>query len=271
MIQNQQEFLELVDSKTESIYCYHNLHIIEEQNSFMKHYHKKGQLIYVEGGTVYIETDKKTYFVPSNHFIWIPSHTMHSVSSNSEEVLMRSLYFPVNQMESGYYGTIGVYPADNLLLQLLLHTKKWRGDIEKNNEKLYPIVQAIKVLLPDFSRMSVTFTIPKVNDEKLKEVTSYLTNNIDKNILLSELANKFDINERSLHRLFKKDIGLSFIKFFTIVRMYKAIDYLAQKKLSISEISSKVGYSSIPTFSNTFYKVIGKRPSDFQRGAEILR
>ena len=117
----------------------------------------------------------------------------------------------------------------------------------------------------DFSKTPINY-FTKVKDPKLKEITQFLDNNLDQNIMLSDLAQRFDINERSLHRLFKKDTNISFIKFFTIIRMYKAIDYLSQKKYSISEIASKVGYSSIPTFSNTFYKVIGKRPSDYQRG-----
>ncbi|SHI33304.1 AraC-type DNA-binding protein [Mesonia phycicola] len=271
MVNNQEKFLELVDKNPESIFCYHNLHNVEEQNSFSKHTHNKGQLSYVEGGTLQVETDEKIYFVPGNHYIWIPKGVAHSIYSNSKEVLIRTLYIPIKQDEVEYYSNVGVYPANDLLLQLLLHTKDWTGDIEESNRKLYPIVQSIKVLLPDFSKKPINFTIPKIQNEKLNEVSIFLNNNLDKNIMLSELANKFNINERSLHRLFKKDINISFIKFFTIIRMYKAIDYLSQKKYSISEIASKVGYSSIPTFSNTFYKVIGKRPSDYQRGAEILK
>ena len=271
MINNQEQFLAEVDRNPISVYCYHDLHNVEEQNSFFKHSHEKGQLMYIEGGTIQVETDQKTYFVPGNHYVWIPAGINHGIYSNSKTVLMRTLYIPIKDFEKEYYSTVGVYPATDLLLQLLLHTKDWRGDIEETNRKLYPIVQAIKVLLPDFSKTPIDFTIPKIKDDKLREITQFLNNNLDQNIMLSDLANRFDINERSLHRLFKKDIGISFIKFFTIIRMYKAIDYLAQKKYSISEIASKVGYSSIPTFSNTFYKVIGKRPSDYQRGAEILK
>lgn len=267
-VEKQTEFLAQVDKNLNSIYCYHD---IPGQSFFEQHSHYKGQLIYVEGGTINVETEDKIYFVPANHYIWIPLGMKHSTYSSSDNVMMRTLYFPMDQEELPFYNEIGTYPVHDLLLQLLLYTKDWRGNIERFNRKLYPIVQAIKVLLPDFSQNEVHLTLPKIRDEKLKEVTHYLSENIEKNIMLSDIAEKFDINERSLHRLFKKDINLSFIKFFTLVRMYKAIDYLAQRNYSISEIASKVGYSSIPTFSNTFYKVIGKRPSDYQRGTEILK
>ena len=67
MINNQEHFLALVDENPESIYCYHDLHNVEEQSTFFKHSHKKGQLMYVEGGTIQVEANKKTFFVPGNH------------------------------------------------------------------------------------------------------------------------------------------------------------------------------------------------------------
>lgn len=267
-VKEYNKFLTQVDRNVNSIYCYHD---VPGQSFFEQHSHQKGQLMYIEGGTVKVETENKIYFVPANHYIWIPPGIKHSTYSSSDEVMMRTLYFPMELDEMAFYSKIGTYATHDLLLQLLLYTKDWRGDIEKFNKKLYPIVQSIKVLLPDFSKNKVSFILPKIRNRKLQKVSCYLSKNTHKNILLADIAHKFDINERSLHRLFKKDINLSFIKFFTLVRMYKAIDYLAQRNYTISEIASKVGYSSIPTFSNTFHKVIGKRPSDYQRGVEILK
>ncbi len=34
--------------------------------------------------------------------------------------------------------------------------------------------------------------------------------------------------------------------------------------------AQEVGYNSVPTFSNTFFKILGQRPSDYLNGEEIL-
>ncbi|MNU11728.1 DNA-binding transcriptional regulator AraC [compost metagenome] len=46
--------------------------------------------------------------------------------------------------------------------------------------------------------------------------------------------------------------------------MIKAMEKLLETDLTISEIAYEVGYNSISSFSNTFYKMVGKRPSEFK-------
>jgi AraC-like DNA-binding protein len=48
--------------------------------------------------------------------------------------------------------------------------------------------------------------------------------------------------------------------------MFKALEYVLEKKHNISEIALMVGYSSLPTFSNTFLMILGKRPSEYLQG-----
>jgi AraC-like DNA-binding protein len=51
--------------------------------------------------------------------------------------------------------------------------------------------------------------------------------------------------------------------------MFKALEFVLEKKHTIGEIALMVGYSSLPTFSNTFLKILGKRPSEYLRGTGI--
>jgi AraC-like DNA-binding protein len=50
----------------------------------------------------------------------------------------------------------------------------------------------------------------------------------------------------------------------------KAIELLLERKLSVKEVALEVGYNSVPTFSNTFFKFLGQRPSDYLNREEIL-
>lgn len=64
---------------------------------------------------------------------------------------------------------------------------------------------------------------------------------------------------------------MSFIQYFTIKRILKALELLIEKKAPVNEVALAVGYNSVPTFSNTFYKLLGQRPSDYLKGLEILK
>ena len=112
--------------------------------------------------------------------------------------------------------------------------------------------------------------LPSPKDIRLNKIIVHLDENLTETILFSDLAERFGFSERSLSRLFQKDLGMSFIQYFTIRRILKAIELLLEKKLSVNEVARAVGYNSVPTFSNTFFKILGKRPSDYINGVEIL-
>ena len=89
--------------------------------------------------------------------------------------------------------------------------------------------------------------------------------------MFSKLAVQFGFSERSLYRLFQKDLGMSFIQYLTIRRILKAIELLLEKKLAVNEVALAVGYNSVPTFSNTFYKILRQRPSEYINGEQFLK
>ncbi len=256
-----------VDTDKSSIYCHHDL---MGELLIPTHKHEKAQLLYTEGGLVYVTTETKTYFLPARHFMWIPDTIKHSIHPSSENVMMRNLYFPVDKNEHSFYSNEGIYPVNDLLLQMMLFTNRWNGDLKKGSRN-YFIARAIKAILPEICETNLPLALPTAKDKRLLKVINYLDEHLDETIFFSKLAEKFGFSERSLYRLFQKDMGMSFIQFFTIRRMLKAIELLLEKRLPVSEVAVAVGYNSIPTFSNTFYKLLGQRPSDYLNGVEILK
>src|SRR6218665_590285 len=87
-------YLTEVDRFKATIYCMHDR---MGENDIHVHAHKKGQLIYTEGGIVHITTPDKTFFLPARHYMWIPPHLAHSIHPGSENVVMRNLYFPIEK------------------------------------------------------------------------------------------------------------------------------------------------------------------------------
>lgn len=248
-----------VDVYPESIYCYHD---VMGELLIPAHNHKKAQLIYTEGGIVHIHTPEHTYYIPPRHFMWIPAGVIHSIRTSTEKAIMRNLYFPVRENELPFYQQEGIYLADDLLLNLLLFTDKWRADIHKE-DKNYAVALAIKSILPDVCHTSVPLSLPFPKNDRLKKVIAYMSEHLEEQIPYKQLAKKFGFSERTLNRLFQKETGMPFIKYLTIQKMLRAIELLLENTHTITEVAYAVGYSSAPTFSNTFYKLLGQRPSDY--------
>ena len=260
-------YIKKVDADKKSIYCHHD---VMGELSIPTHKHDKAQLLYAEGDVVFVTTETKTYFLPARHFIWIPGGVNHSIMPKSESVMMRNLYFPVEKDEDIFYQSEGIYPVNNLLLQMMLFTNRWNGDLKKKSRN-FVIAKAIKAILPEICGNNLPLELPFPKDVRLVKILTYIESNFKENILFSDLAHQFGYSERSLYRLFQKDLGMSFIQYYTIRRILKSIELLLEKKLSVKEVAEEIGYSSVPTFSNTFFKILGQRPADYLKGENVLK
>lgn len=90
-----------------------------------------------------------------------------------------------------------------------------------------------------------------------------------------EISETFSLVEfigKALHRdysaiskLFSEVEGITLEQFFILQKIEKVKEWLAYNELSLSEISFRLGYSSVAYLSSQFKKVTGLTPSDFKR------
>lgn len=263
---NSKYYLTEVDKNPGSIYCYFNL----KGESFVEsHQHKKGQFLYAEGGVVHVKTNAGTHYLPARHYMWIPPNIIHAIYPSSSNVIMKNLYFPIAEKALVFYKKVGIYPINSLLIELLLFTKDWSGDIFQTQKNKYAVVDAFRALLEQTASRSLLLELPHPKDHRLSEIIDYLIENIHQEHLLPQLASKFSMTDKSLYRLFKKDLSMSFISYYTRLRIFKSLELLMNPNYNISEIANRVGYNSLPTFSNTFSKIMGKRPSEYRKSKQI--
>lgn len=255
-----QQYLFEVDRNPEAIYINHDY---MGEKHIEAHKHDKVQFLYTEGGVVHVKTPTQNYFLPARHYMLIAPGVEHSIYPSSGEVIMRNVYFPVLDFNKEFYTQTSIYPVNDFLLHFLMYTNKWNGEVDESSEKDYSILKAFACLLPDLSVFPLKFSLPVTSNERLNKVLAYMEANVGKQILFDELSSEFGFSSRSLSRLFQKELKMSFVQYFILFRMLKALHLIAEKNLTISEIAYAVGYSSLPTFSNTFAKIIGVRPTEY--------
>lgn len=261
MFENVNELIDSVDVNPDSIICQHGL---LTEGYVKSHKHDKAQFLYCEGGIVYIKTEAKTYYLPSRHYIWIAPNDEHYIIASSEKVMVRVLYFPVQQ-HNEFTQTTGIYPINEFLLEYLLHISNLAREILPSEQDNYTIANSFYLLLRQYSKYSLPLTLPTSTDEKMMEIINYLNDNLSSKITLDSLARNFNLSQRSITRLFSNELKMTFIEYLTILRILKALELLLETRKSISEICFSVGYNSVPTFSNVFHKLIGMRPVDYRK------
>ncbi len=255
-------YLTEVDKLPESIYCMHDY---MGEDGIQPHRHLKDQLLYTEGGLVHVKVQGVTYFLPARHYMWIPAGLEHSIHPGSNAVTMRNLYFPKKQGDEDFSTQAGIFPVNELLLQMLIFTQQWDGDILPEQEAPFAFAFALRLTLPQLSQHQLRLLLPIPTDRRLAQIIQYMDEYMCEGVLLPKLAQRFGFSERSLSRLFKSDIRMSFVQYHTIQRMLKALQLLLDHHMEIKEVASLVGYNSIPTFSATFRKVLGASPSAYAK------
>lgn len=106
---------------------------------------------------------------------------------------------------------------------------------------------------------------PKNQVEKVKHIKEHLTEDLEKNITLQELAQEHDIGITSLKRCFKGVYGKSVSEWRREYRIYQAASMLRETDKTIAEISGKMGYDNPSKFASVFKKVVGYSPSEYRK------
>ena len=103
-----------------------------------------------------------------------------------------------------------------------------------------------------------------IESDTLTEITEYIKSNyFDPNLTIESIAHKFGISAPYLSKIFKREKGLSPIKYLLNTRLEHACSLLATQQYTISEIAYAVGYNSPFYFSNAFKKIYGFPPSQY--------
>ena len=108
------------------------------------------------------------------------------------------------------------------------------------------------------------FAQPEHSDDRLWKLWKKVEENLQHQWTLAELADAAYLSAEHLRRLCKKQLGRSPMQHLTFLRMKQARHLLGTTDDKVEVIARAVGYGSPFTFSNTFKKWVGWRPSELR-------
>jgi AraC-like DNA-binding protein len=251
-----------IEKQKESVFVMHE----KSEKLIPLHKHSKGQLSYVEGGIAYITNENRTYVVPAKHYFWIPKGMYHILRIGYSATVLRSLYYYAHDDASDpYYGKLGIYPASELLIQMINYTERWDGRHVTRKDDNFEFLVALKKILPQFNNKALPIILPTTDNEQMQRIIKYLEKNLGERLTVNGVSSHFNISERTLSRLFQSTMQITFLQYVKTIRMVKAIEMLLKTQKSIGEIAFDVGYITLSSFSDAFYEFTHARPSDFRR------
>ena len=102
---------------------------------------------------------------------------------------------------------------------------------------------------------------------RLRRVTEYIQQNLDKDLTLAELAAVVCMSPYHFARLFKGSTGVPPHRFVVRQRIARARGALATPERSVAEISRLVGFRTASHFATVFRHVLGITPGAYRTAA----
>lgn len=127
------------------------------------------------------------------------------------------------------------------------------------------------LLLSYLSEQNSSYKEQNISASKtyLKNILDYIHNNYQEDIRISNISSKMNIDRTYVYKLFKKYLNMSPQQYILNYRLEKAKLLLVKSNLSLTDISSKLGFNTHTHFVNNFKKNVGVSPLEFRKQNSI--
>lgn len=102
------------------------------------------------------------------------------------------------------------------------------------------------------------------SNELICNILEFINTNLNRKITIEEVSQKFFYNRYYIMKLFKKELGITFINYINYMRVYNSIKSIQYSNDSFTKIALCNGFYSLEYFSEIFNKVMGVSPSVFK-------
>lgn len=226
------------------------------------HRHDDHQIVYAGRGVLAVTTSTGLWIAPATRAIWVPAGTVHAHQAHGElELHLVGLPASDNPLNLAEPAVLTVGP---LLRELILaHTNAHSHAPAPHDDS--PERARLRAVLLDQLRVSPQQPVhlPTPSSPQLKAVCDILRTNPADNRTLPALGREVGASDRTLSRLFKADLGMSFPQWRTQLRLYRALVLLAEQT-PVTTVAHRCGWSSASAFIDVFRRSFGHTPGVHQ-------
>lgn len=209
-------------------------------------------------------TESRTFSFAENFFNFQPSGSIY-----------RNIVQPISQSPlPGVFLTQGLSAGRKLLTKL---QELYAIEITDSRWELYcieTICCAWRHLLTLFSHAEKTVATSSTNEiqeTRLWNMLSFIHENYDQDITVSDICNAASISKSECFRCFESVIGQTPIDYLTDYRMGRAASLLIATNRPVSAIAAECGFNSASYFGSVFRKKFNISPGQYRTKFETTK
>ena len=261
-----------------------NLHYFEftkQYNSFMDR-HPFMELVYVDNGSINIESELYCGQLSDGQLIIHRNNELHSLSSggNPSQVIIIGFECDTDRLNSFSEKTYSLSAEQKAALSDIvkigrdvfippydvpnLKDMKKRPDPKFGSEQL--LKSKLEIFLIELIQ-SLDAPVPKLiletPDKKTESIYAYIIDHYNEKITLDDLCFLFTTNKTTICNNFKKSYGDTIVDFINKIRIKHAKKLLRGGEMNLTEVATRVGFSSIHYFCRIFRVVENQTPTQY--------
>jgi AraC-like DNA-binding protein len=229
---------------------------LDADENLLPHTHPWGQLTHAIDGVLRVTAADSTWIVPPSRAVWVAPGVLHSVT-----VLQATRLRPVRILaqRSPFPGeACRVLDVSDLLRELILALEQLPAVAPSPRATLLT-----ELMLDELARSETRpIRVPMPRDKRLQSLCARLIDSPGAAHTLADWAGLVGASERTLARLFERELGMSFGQWRQQVRLAHAAPMIAGG-MPLARVAEELGYASQSAFSQMFRKTFGCTPSSF--------
>jgi AraC-like DNA-binding protein len=243
---------------------------------FEPHSHAWAQLAYCATGVLQVTAEigmggagskeagsEVSYIVPPSRAVWIAPGARHHVTV-LEAAEFRTLYIDASATPPGWSGC-RVLVVSPLLRESIhaLDTSALDRPLTAAREQLLSGLVLDELAHADIQALGVPMPHPQTGDKRLRALCEAVLRSPAERATLAEWAAGTGASERTVARLFRDELGLSYQQWRQQAILAHALPLLTRGQ-PVSAVAAASGYASDSAFSAMFKTAMGQSPSHFQ-------
>lgn len=217
------------------------------------------RLAFPATGALLVSSDVGHWVVSSARAVWLSQRNRHHIRALGNVRLKSFVFEPEYSPELPNHSCVlHVTP----LMREVMRSLTQYGNQPQPSRK----AQLLSDLLLEkvIDRAAPPIELPEPRDPRLATICARIQLHPDDATTLGQFAAEMGCSERTLHRLFLQETGMSFTVWRHQAKLRLALEWLAEGR-SILDISLDLGYQNQGAFTAMFRKYLGAAPSRYVR------
>ena len=237
-------------------------HFLKADTFVALHQHPWPQLTFSTRGVIRLSTEDGSYIVPPSRALWVPADMPHSITL-IEDAELRTIY--LHNWVSPAWEKCQVLEISPLLRALMLaldttpdHQPGGDPHAAQRERWIAPL------LVDELERATqIRIDVPLPADKRLRQLCETLLRHPAASATLAERAAAIGASERTVARMFRSQLGMSWQAWRQQAILAHALPLLA-RGMPVSQVATSSGYATDSAFCAMFKAATGQSPTAFQ-------